>query len=51
MLPVSIVIPCRNSETYLDEALGSVFAQSFQDFEVICVDNESTDRTREILDK
>jgi glycosyltransferase involved in cell wall biosynthesis len=39
----SIVIPCYNSESYLQETLKSIKEQSFQDFEVVLVDDHSTD--------
>lgn len=46
---VSIVIPCFNAGRFLRKTLESVFAQTFQDFEVVAVDDGSTDDTREIL--
>lgn len=45
---VSIGLPVYNGEKYLAEALDSLLAQTFADFEVIISDNASTDRTREI---
>lgn len=45
----SIIIPAFNSEKYLDECLMSVYRQSFIDFEVIGIDDGSTDRTLEIF--
>jgi glycosyltransferase involved in cell wall biosynthesis len=42
---VSIGLPVYNGEKYLAEALDSVLAQTFQDFEVILSDNASTDST------
>ena len=46
---VSVLIPVRNCALYLDEALESLAAQSFTDFEIIVVDNGSSDGTRDIL--
>ena len=46
---VSVVLPVRNGEWFLQEALDSIFAQTFTDFELICVDDASSDATPEIL--
>ncbi len=43
MVKVSIVIPAYNAMTYLSETLASVFQQTFSDFEVLLVDDGSTD--------
>jgi glycosyltransferase involved in cell wall biosynthesis len=40
---VSIVIPCYNQGAFVDEAIESVFAQTWQDFEIIVVNDGSTD--------
>jgi glycosyltransferase involved in cell wall biosynthesis len=45
---VSIGMPVYNGERFLREALDSVLAQTFEDFELIISDNASTDRTQEI---
>jgi glycosyltransferase involved in cell wall biosynthesis len=45
---VSILVNCYNSEAYLNQALDSIYAQTYQNFEIILVDNCSTDRTAEI---
>ena len=46
---ISIVIPIYNDEKYLKECLDSIINQTFKDFECICVDDCSTDRTAEII--
>lgn len=46
----SVIIPCYNAEETLMETLSSVACQSFKDFEVIIVDDGSTDSTPHIAD-
>lgn len=48
-LKISVIINCYNGERFLEETLQSLFAQTFRDFEVIFWDNQSTDRSAEIL--
>jgi glycosyltransferase involved in cell wall biosynthesis len=50
MVQVSVLLPCFNAEATIQEALSSLLAQSFTDFEVLCVDDGSTDKTFSILD-
>jgi len=45
MPKVSVIINCYNGEQYLKEAIGSVYAQSFHDWEIIFYDNASTDKS------
>lgn len=46
---VSVIIPCYNGALFLKATLDSVFAQNYADFEVIVIDDGSTDGTRHIL--
>lgn len=46
---ISVIIPCFNSEEYITRALESVLNQSYTDFEIILVDNNSTDNTYNVL--
>jgi glycosyltransferase involved in cell wall biosynthesis len=46
---VSILIPTYNYAHYLDEAITSALNQSFTDFEIIIVDDQSTDNTDEVV--
>lgn len=46
----SVIIPCHNAETTLVETLSSAACQTFQDFEVIILDDGSTDKTAEIAE-
>lgn len=49
--PVSVVIPARNEERNLEQALQSVLALDYPDLEIIVVNDRSTDDTRAILEK
>jgi teichuronic acid biosynthesis glycosyltransferase TuaG len=41
----SVIIPVYNAEAYIEQTLASAFAQTFSDFEVIVIDDGSTDDT------
>src|SRR6266536_2069164 len=47
---VSIIITTFNRAEYVGQTVRSIFAQSFADYEVIVVDDGSTDNTKELLD-
>ena len=48
---VSIVMPVYNVEKYLEPCLDSLLGQTLRDIEIICVDDSSTDKSVEILNK
>jgi len=47
-LKISIIIPTKNAERYLDEALDSIELQDYANYEVIVIDGYSTDHTKQI---
>ncbi|WP_190294907.1 glycosyltransferase family 2 protein [Marinobacter sp. R17] len=46
---ISIIIPAFNSQDYIAETIDSILEQSFNDFEVLIVDDGSTDKTADII--
>ena len=46
---VSVLLAVYNCEKFIDQALKSIYDQTYQDFEVVIVDDGSTDKTSEIL--
>lgn len=48
-MQITIILNCHNSEKYISETANSISSQSFTDFEVLFVDNHSTDRSFEFF--
>ena len=51
MTKVSIIVPVYNTEKYLSKCLDSILEQTLSDFEIICVDDCSTDNSIKILEE
>lgn len=51
MVKISIIVPVYNKELYLAECLNSLLQQSIKDFEIICINDGSTDNSGKILDE
>jgi poly-beta-1,6-N-acetyl-D-glucosamine synthase len=48
--PVSILVPCHNEEAQAEETLGRLAQIDYPDFEIVAINDGSTDRTAEILE-
>lgn len=48
---ISVVIPMFNAEKFIGDCLNSLLAQTFQDFEIIVVDDCSTDNSCAVVEK
>ena len=51
MPAISIIVPVYNVEAYIGQCLESLLAQTFRDFEIVCINDGSTDGTLDVLNK
>ncbi|MFH0855453.1 MAG: glycosyltransferase family 2 protein [Candidatus Omnitrophota bacterium] len=51
MSKISVVIPLYNKERYISRAINSVLSQTIQDFEIIVIDDGSTDNSAKVIKK
>ena len=49
LIKISVIVPVYNTQNYLKECIDSVLNQSFKDFELICINDGSTDNSLNIL--
>lgn len=50
-IKVSVIIPAYNAEKYIEKSINSILNQTYKSFEIIIVDDGSTDRTIQLLQK
>jgi glycosyltransferase involved in cell wall biosynthesis len=48
---VSVIIPARNEEGFIERCLSSLIDQNYENFEIVAIDDRSEDRTGEIIKK
>lgn len=51
MAKISVIIPIHNVEQYLRQCLDSIINQTFQDLEIICVNDGSQDNSLQIIEE
>ena len=51
MKRISVILPVYNAERYIDECLDSILNQTLREIEVFCIDDGSTDSSRQILER
>lgn len=48
---ISIIIPVYNGQRYIGQAIDSILEQTYKDYEIIVIDDGSTDKTRDCIEK
>ena len=48
-IKVSVIVPCYNSANFIEQSIGCLFAQYYENIEIICVNDGSTDDTEKVL--
>ncbi len=48
---ISVIIPCHNGQLFISETINSVLSQTFQNFEIIIINDGSTDDTANVINK
>ena len=51
MVKISVIVPVYNVEKYLRQCLDSIINQTFNDIEIICINDGSTDNSLKILEQ
>ncbi len=51
MVKISVIVPVYNTQKYLSECLDSLINQTFQDIEIICINDGSTDESLNVLNE
>ena len=48
---VSVILPTWNSENFISEAIESILSQTYKNFELLIINDGSTDKTSQIIEK
>lgn len=48
---ISVIVPIYNSESFIQETIDSILSQTFTDFELLCINDGSTDSTQAVLEE
>ena len=51
MVKISVIVPVYNCKEYIEESISSILNHTFTDFEIVCIDDGSTDDSLKILNK